>query len=95
MIQINKIIYDLHDAYSDGFVDGYKQGQKDSQPKWTPCSEGLPKHGQAVLAYDSANDEYEINFVLDEENGEWFWHGATAWMPLPEPYREVNGNEAD
>lgn len=84
--------HELAERWSGGVYDAIDVviGLPSAQPeqRWIPCSERLPKYGQAVLAYDLANDEYEINFVLDEEKGEWFWYGVTAWMPLPEPYKE-------
>lgn len=56
--------------------------------KWIPCSERLPEYGQPVLTYNLEDDEYEINHIIDEEDGEWFIHGVDAWMPLPKPYKE-------
>ena len=61
-----------------------------SQPtinNWIPCSERLPKYGEAVLTVNE-DEDYEINHVIDEDNGEWFFDDAIAWMPLPEPYKE-------
>ena len=55
--------------------------------KWIPCSERLPKYGQLVLTYNLKDDEYELNHIIDEEDGEWFIHGVHAWMPLPEPWK--------
>ena len=54
--------------------------------KWIPCSERLPKYGQPVLTYNLKEDEYEVNHIIDEEDGEWFTYGVNAWMSLPEPY---------
>lgn len=59
-----------------------------SQPQWILCSERLPKYGQPVLTYNLEDDEYEVNHIIDEEDGEWFTYGVDAWMPLPEPYKE-------
>ena len=56
--------------------------------EWIPVSERLPKYGQPVLTYNLKDDEYELNHIIDEEDGEWFTHGVSAWMPLPEPYKE-------
>ena len=58
------------------------------QPQWIPCSERLPKYGQPVLTYNLKDDEYELNHIIDEEDGEWFTHGVDAWMPLPKSYKE-------
>lgn len=55
--------------------------------QWIPCSERLPKYGEAVLTVNE-DEDYEINHVIDEDNGEWFFDDAIAWMPLPEPYKE-------
>jgi len=55
---------------------------------WIPCSERLPKYGQPVLTYNLEDDEYEVNHIIDEEDGEWFTYGVDAWMPLPDPWKE-------
>ena len=57
-----------------------------AQPEWIPVTERLPEYGTAVITINKG-DEYEINHVIDEEDGEWFFNGAVAWMPLPEPYK--------
>ena len=59
------------------------------EQRWIPCSERLPEYGIEVLTINK-DDEYEINHIIDDEDGEWFWNGAVAWMPLPEPYKEYN-----
>lgn len=56
------------------------------QPRWIPVTERLPEYGTEVVTINK-DDEYEINHVIDEEDGEWFWDGAVAWMPLPEAYK--------
>lgn len=55
---------------------------------WISCDERLPKYGQLVLTYNLEDDEYEVNHIIDEEDGEWFIYGVDAWMPLPEPYEK-------
>ena len=57
------------------------------EQRWIPCSERLPEYGEAVLTINE-DEDYEINHIIDEDNGEWFCDGVIAWMPLPEPYRE-------
>ena len=53
--------------------------------RWIPCSERLPEYGVESLTINK-DDEYEINHIIDEDDGEWFYDGVIAWMPLPEPY---------
>lgn len=55
------------------------------EQKWTPVSEGLPEYKMQVLTIDKDGD-YELNHIVDEEDGEWYWGHPIAWMPLPEPW---------
>lgn len=59
----------------------------DAIPKWIPVTERLPEYGKAVLTMNKDGD-YEINHIIDDEEGDFFYYGAIAWMPLPEPYKE-------
>lgn len=73
--------------------------------KWIPVTERLPEEGLAVLVwcpqrsniYCAYHDKRNVNKVVYSE---WFIFGAfntlvnedvVAWMPLPEPYKEVEG----
>lgn len=93
--RLKKDILALQDCYN-GFSDTYDKaciiGVIEEQPtiepqRWIPCSERLPEYGIEVVTVDK-DGEYEINHIIDEEDGEWFWEKAIAWMPLPEPYTE-------
>lgn len=55
--------------------------------RWISCSDRLPEYGEAVLTINEDGD-YEVNHIIDEDNGEWFYEGAIAWMLLPEPTKE-------
>ena len=65
-----------------------------SAQQWIPCSERLPHSQEDVLCDDDGR--VTIGYYTDEEIG---WHDThsyriypTAWMPMPEPYREdANG----
>ncbi len=60
-----------------------------SAQQWIPCSERLPEYGESVLCYFGTDEDFGVNHIIDEEDGEWFDDGVTAWMPLPEPpYKE-------
>lgn len=54
--------------------------------QWVSCTDGLPEYGEAVLTINE-DEDYEVNHIIDEDTGEWFYEGAIAWMPLP-PYKE-------
>ena len=65
------------------------------EQRWIPCSERLPEESgrYQVTRYDYvANTEF-IDILWYEENLWWNRHSTgdyavTAWMPLPEPYKE-------
>ena len=56
-------------------------------PEWIPCKERLPEYRENVLTI-MPDGEMEVNWIIDDDTGEWFNDGAIAWMPLPEPYKE-------
>ena len=60
-------------------------------PKWIPVSERLPDKNVSVLVRDRATGEITTaylndfdSFVFNDGRG----HGASHWMPLPEPPNE-------
>ena len=84
---------------TDGFkkvfrclVDG--EPTIEPEPHWIPCSERLPKYRDerylCALAWGGVG-------VLEFKDCGWYMYGdlspvpfetVTAWMPLPEPYKE-------
>ena len=74
------------------------------EPQWIPCSERLPETKTAYYLVTIANygrfftttlpDNVEtVRWDYDRRKGLDSWHWCTertvtAWMPLPEPYRE-------
>lgn len=70
------------------------------KPHWVPCKERLPEIGEYVLTCISEFEDgcMGIDF-LEKHIGGLHWmndHGdltdleaITAWMPLPEPFKEV------
>lgn len=58
-----------------------------ADPHWTPCSKELPKKDGDywVTTYDGQTTRYLFIRGLSDE---YWMRCVTAWMPLPEPYRE-------
>lgn len=59
------------------------------ESRWVPVTERLPEEGTFVLA--SYNSDEGTDVVMTYYSKYGFARGLmTAWMPLPEPYREVS-----
>ena len=68
------------------------------EPHWIPVTERLPERSVEVLTCDSVGD-IEIRSLKVSYDGMLYWESqegecerlsdAIAWMPLPEPYKEV------
>jgi hypothetical protein len=59
--------------------------------KWIPVSERLPEHGGYYIVTEMISEEsWFVGVVLYRGTCErWFTdYEVTAWMPLPEPYKE-------
>lgn len=61
--------------------------EKQEQDRWIPVTERLPEYGTLVLTQLSDND-IVTNWVIDEEDEEWFEDDVIAWRPLPELFQE-------
>lgn len=69
--------------------------EESNEPHWIPVTERLPKEEgfYLVTLEDKCGAETTIRFFRIE-NGERYWslwgnENITAWMPKPEPYKEV------
>ena len=71
------------------------------EPQWIPCSERLPEQYGNYLISIHGEDEPDIGTINPNDKRGWSlcdangFHWAsdkklivTAWMPLPEPYKE-------
>lgn len=72
----------------DAYNRGYKQGKADAEPHWIPCSKRLPEVKQKVLV-QYADESMATKRCNDAGHLAWFYSNAVAWMPAPEPYKEV------
>ena len=74
---------------------------KAKEQKWIPCSERLPEEDYNVLVTDEYGDVCVASWFnlwtgeeVEGEEVEKYWHykgfrvNPTAWMPLPQPYKE-------
>lgn len=80
------------------------------EPRWISVEEDMPEFGERVLVTKPLVDGQpwvriawygipmcETNVCFYESDSEWGDYeisGVTAWMPLPEPYREEDGADA-
>ena len=61
------------------------------EQRWIPCSERLPEKEGRYLVTCSRWGAWEVDWNIwhNKPNPSWFWEeSVTAWMPLPEPYKE-------
>ena len=82
--------YEYQNIGIDWSIDAIKA--LPSAQRWIPVTERLPEYGTTVLTCNH-DGEYEINHIIDEEDGEWFLNGAVAWMPIPAPYHREGGQD--
>lgn len=57
--------------------------------EWIPCSERLPeKEGRYLVTCEKCG-AWSVDWNIWADNKIWLWEqGVSAWMPLPEPYKE-------
>ena len=92
LIDADALDYELGRSDRDIYVRECLQDAPTVQiePHWIPVTEGLPKEGGDVLYCDI--DEY---IYMGHRYANTWWSdcekvkNVTAWMPLPEPYKEV------
>ena len=63
-------------------------------PKWIPVKERLPKTSAETIV--SLKSGWVTSDLYEADKQNWFWsdmtpgiHEVTAWMAMPEPYKEV------
>ena len=104
---IDRLVKHLEWGWSDETVAAIEMGiHALEETKWIPCSERLPEESDYYMAcvYDEEVDDYDYrkNWFAhkddyDTDESEWRelmpFERVTAWMPLPEPYREGGRDE--
>lgn len=93
----------LNEAHNEGYDVGYWAGRRDYEPRWIPVTERLPEE-QKKSYWVCTDTGYQCEcrwtdnrFGMGNLSGEWGWSifdtprysKVVAWMPLPEPYSEV------
>ena len=69
--------------------------------EWIPCSERLPENDEDMLVQIGNETCEQYVAYYDKKKGCWFTKdytyefgcgrcGVVAWMPLPEPYKEID-----
>ena len=72
------------------------------RPMWIPVSERLPEDGEVILFSTKTDRVFVGRYFDNDTKRQWYsfrdeafaWNNVvTAWMPLPEPYREERTEE--
>lgn len=74
------------------YLEGVRPTIEPKRGEWIPCSKRLPSSdGNYLVNYHSPRGNNRI-YIQNFMNGDWYPnYGAsyiTAWIPLPEPYKE-------
>ena len=59
------------------------------EPHWIPVTERLPKESGLYQVTDMQGNVVRYVFNANEGSVEYWRRCVKAWMPLPEPYKEV------
>lgn len=61
-----------------------------SDPRWIPVTERLPKKSGVYTVTDHKGDVVRFVFIVGSDSSRKYWYRcAKTWMPLPEPYKGV------
>lgn len=91
-------------GYSDRlWRNAYERGKRDAQAEWIPCSERLPEDSDFHDFWETPDGAVMWCKETGEIGAGWYYastktwcdlwdngvRDVIAWMPLPEPYKEV------
>lgn len=97
-----KLIIDISDYNAEWIKNAYGIPQEintniaesiiNAEPylDWIPVTEKLPEKSGVYTVTDSKGDVVRFVFITHSDSSRKYWYRcAKAWMPLPEPYKEV------
>lgn len=79
-------------------LQGISQALNTRPNGWIRVEDELPKYGSYVIVYDELSHMvrsavYRDGAFYEEGECEYFEYRVRWWMPLPEPPKEVSGDE--
>lgn len=93
----NRDGFGIPTGYTSGYAEAIEVAIEalKAEPRWIPVTERLPETDGIYLITDASCGYEDVHesfyFPNADEYGEPYWdyNNVTAWMPMPEPYREV------
>lgn len=76
----------------DSCIEYARESMEDYAEDWILCSEKMPECDGAYLVTDVYGDVYCALFDNTLNYGRWTLGIFVAWMPLPEPCKEIKKN---
>jgi hypothetical protein len=81
-------VFALAPNEANAIMDAFDEYVDSNEPHWIPVTERLPEVKQRVIV-QYADGSMAIKRCIDAGHLQWFYSNAVAWMPAPEPYKEV------
>ena len=83
-------VFALAPNEANAIMDAFDEYVDSNEPHWIPVTERLPKEFGAYQVTTTHGKVATYGFVPDSISSHEYWKRCvTAWMPLPEPYKEV------
>ena len=95
-------VFRLAPNEANAIMDAFDEYVDSNEPHWIPVTERLPNRDELVLVtYKTTSKIHLCKYIDDGSENSWWsyiddccaWNNVIlAWMPLPEPYKEVKQN---